>query len=457
MKIFKRQSTLDFDQPNWDLDPELFVIHQILESHEHLVLLAKPCFPNAKDETQGVVGRDGMTLEQVVRSTIYQRHKRMSYEELSRATGDSKIGRTFMKMGLKAHLSPQALQENIARISVDALENIQLAICSYAIKLGVDTGKKVRPDSTVIKTNIHHPTNASLLWDCIRVACDLLKASKALLAEIRFRNYQKGSKKLFVKIVNITGKNAREKRTPLFKKLLKYLKCCENQVSEAIDLLNRYVISDKTEEKRRQKLLQKFKELLPMMQQIGDVAYRREILDEKVPVAEKIFSIFESHTDCICKGSRQSLFGHKINFTAGDSHLIFDCIMERGNPADTKLYPKTIDNLGEKLGIVPDSIASDGGFASTDNKDYALSKNIKNVVFNKVRGSLQNVASSKKMETMLKKWRAGIEAVISNFKRGLNARTCTWKGWDAFQKFVLWNVITFNLRIIARFVIKQMA
>lgn len=98
--------------------------------------------------------------------------------------------------------------------------------------------------------------------------------------------------------------------------------------------------------------------------------------------------------------------------------------MESGNPADTKLYPKTIDNFHEKLGVVPDSIASDRGFASTDNKDYALSKNIKNVVFNKVRGAMQNVASSKKMETTLKKWRAGIEEVISNFRRGLNSIVC---------------------------------
>jgi IS5 family transposase len=60
------------------------------------------------------------------------------------------------------------------------------------------------------------------------------------------------------------------------------------------------------------------------------------------------------------------------------------------------------------------------------------------------------------METMLKKWRAGIEAVISNFMRGLNASICPWKGWEAFKCFVLWRVITFNLRVIAKFLLTEL-
>ena len=58
---------------------------------------------------------------------------------------------------------------------------------------------------------------------------------------------------------------------------------------------------------------------------------------------------------------------------------------------------------------------------------------------------------------MLKKWCSGMEAVISNFKRGLNADVCTWEGWNGFKRFVLWNAITFNLRVIARSIVSQLA
>ena len=457
MKFFKKQLFLDFEQPTWELNPVLFIMHQILDCRPDIILLAKACFPKAKDESKSVIGRDGMTLEQIIRCAIFKQCNRMNYEQLSLATNDSKLGRAFMKMENKPRFSAQALQENISKISTEVLDQIHQAIALYAIELGVDDGKKVRPDSTVIKANIHYPTNAALLGDCVRVACRLLRQSKDLLAIVRFRCYAKASKKTVFKIVNTKGNNAKQKRIPLFRKLLRHTKCCENQVIEAIAILGSCALDDKVREKQRKKLLQKLQDLLPRMQQIQNVTYRREILNEQVPVADKLFSIFEDHADCISKGSREAEFGHKVNLTVGDSHFVFDCILERGNPADTGYYPKTIDNLKNNLGIVPESIASDGGYASKANRDYALSKNIKNVVFNKVKGALQNVASSKKMETLLKKWRSGVEAMISNFKRGLNAGICTWKGWEAFEKFVMWNVITFNLRIIARSVLQQLA
>ena len=74
---------------------------------------------------------------------------------------------------------------------------------------------------------------------------------------------------------------------------------------------------------------------------------------------------------------------------------------------------------------------------------------IDNIVFTKVKGKLKNKVSSKKLETMLKKWRSGIEANISNFKRGLKAHRSTWKGYEAFQSFVFWSVIAYNLKVLA--------
>ena len=88
------------------------------------------------------------------------------------------------------YFSHQALQENISRISSEVLSQMHIAIVQCAIDLGVDDGKKVRTDSTTIKTNIHHPTNASLLWDCIRVSCRLLKQATEELNISGFRDYQ---------------------------------------------------------------------------------------------------------------------------------------------------------------------------------------------------------------------------------------------------------------------------
>jgi len=453
MKYFKRQYSLDFEQAIWEHDPELLIMDQILDQNPQIIMLAATCFPKACDELQVPIGRDGMTLEQVVRCAIYQRHKRLTYRQLSDHTEDSKKGRSFMKMEYNQYFSPQALQENISKISSEVLENIHITIAQYAIDLGIDDGKKVRTDSTTIKTNIHYPTNASLLWDCIRVCCRLLKETKDLLIDFHFRSYQKSAKKLLFKIVNTGGK---KNRRPLFKKMLQTQRRCEGWVEKAIERLSSSSFPDAEQEKQRQELLQHLDALLPKMQQITDVAYRREFLAEDVPIEDKLFSIFEDHTDCIVKGGRETVFGHKVNLTSGKSNLIFDCIQERGNPADTTYFPKTLDNLSINFEIIPCHVATDGSYASQTNLLDAQSRGIINIVFNKVRGAMQNIATSKKMETMLKKWRSGMEALISNFKRGLNASVCLWKGWEAFKRFVLWNIITFNMRVIARWIVAKL-
>jgi IS5 family transposase len=422
MKFFKNQYALDFEQPIWKNDSELFLMDQILEKNPQIIMLAAPCFPKARDERQAPVGRDGMTLEQIVRCAIYQRHKNLTWRQLSEHTEDSKKGRRFTQMAYEQYFSYQTLQENISKITPAVLEKIHIAICQHGVDLGIDDGQKIRTDSTAIETNIHHPTNASLLWDCIRVAGRLLQRTHELLKTVTFRRYQKVSKRLLFKIVNTHGE---EKRRPLFKKMLKYQKACIGQVKTAIQSLSACTFVDAGQEKQRQALLAELETLLPNIEKIADVAYRREILDEKVPVEDKLFSLFETHTDCIVKGQREAVFGHKVNFASGKSNLIFDCILERGNPADSSYFQKAFDNLEVNFNITPCDAAGDGGYASRANLDYAKAKGIVNIVFNKVKGSQQNITSSKKMETMLKKWRAGIEAMISNFKRGLKASLCT--------------------------------
>ena len=156
-----------------------------------------------------------------------------------------------MKMEYNQYFSHQTLQENISKISSEVLENIHIAIAQYAIDIGVDDGEKIRPDSTTIKTNIHHPTNASLLWDCIRVANRLLDATKKLIKVFDFRSYQKSAKKLLFKIVNTKGK---EKRRPLFKKMLQIQRRYERLVENAIEQLSSHTFQDAQQEKEREQL-----------------------------------------------------------------------------------------------------------------------------------------------------------------------------------------------------------
>ena len=94
---------------------------------------------------------------------------------------------------------------------------------------------------------------------------------------------------------------------------------------------------------------------------------------------EKIFSIFEDHTDIIVKGGREVEFGHKVNLAGGKSNLILDCRILDGDPADASIYGDVIDRIQANYGVAPRDMVTDGGYASTANARIAQGKGIINI------------------------------------------------------------------------------
>jgi IS5 family transposase len=203
-------------------------------------------------------------------------------------------------------------------------------------------------------------------------------------------------------------------------------------------------------------ILAQLKGLLPKMENVYDISYRHELLGESVANSEKIFSIYEEHTDIIVKGSREVEFGHKVNLTTGRSNVILDCEIADGNPKDSNLYEGVLERVRSDYGIRPRDMVSDGAYASLRNQEKAKEYGIVNIVFNKIVGSLKNVVQSVHMETRLKKWRSGMEAVISNVKRGFNLFRCDWKGRGHFDAKVLWSVIAYNIRVMTGFMLEKL-
>jgi IS5 family transposase len=266
---------------------------------------------------------------------------------------------------------------------------------------------------------------------------------------IDYRDYMKGAKKTFYKINNT---KSADKRVELFRKQLVTFTKCINQVSNVIKKKAELgVVSAKSIA-----LLHELEELLPLMEKVYSQTERHEIKKEKVANEDKVFSIYERHTDIIVKGKREVQFGHKLNIGCGKSNLILGVEIPRGNPADTKLYQSMIDKVVSDYGIVPSAITTDGGYASKANLEYAQGKGIVNIVFTKIVGSLQNITSSANIETRLKKWRSAAEAIISNLKRGFGIRRCAWKGWEHFVQKVYWSVIGYNIRVMTAHVLSAL-
>ena len=443
MKIFE-PLVLRFEEGNWASDPELGLIDTILEQNPKLVNLLE------HDITEGKPGstfgrQDTPSVEQIVRAAIYKDMKNLDYRGLEYAQEDSRICEQFVKINPHRPYSFQVWQKYISRISEEKLERFMVELNRVAITEGLEDVQTFRQDSTVIETNIHYPTNNSLVWDCIKESERLLGHLKKEIETLDYKTYKTKAKKTYYKI-NI--EKDEEKRVKLFKKQLKLFTESINQVSNIIKKnYGRRALG------KALACMRLLKDLLPVMERVYRMTERKEVLGEKVPVEEKIFSIYERHTDIIVKGDRKVQFGHKVNLGSGKSNLILTCEIVEGNPKDSELYQQTIEKVKKCYKRTPESSTADGGYASRENVEYSEKAGIVNIVFNKIRGSLQNIAKNKWVENKLKRWRAGIEAVISNLKRGFDIRRCNWKGDAHYRQKVFWSVIGYNIRVMTNAVL----
>ena len=439
MKIFE-PLVLKFEDGNWARNPEFGLIDTILETHPELIRILKDDITQGQAEKQ--FGRkDTPSVEQIVRAAIYKEMKGLDYRELEFAQEDSRICEKFVKIERDRPYSFQVYQKYISRIKAVGLEKLMVEINKIAIQEGYEDMEQFRVDSTVVETNIHYPTNNSLVWDCVKESQRLLKHLKEEISGVDIEDYRKRAKKTYFKI-NV-NRNA-EERVLLFEKQLKLFVECINQVSNIVK--KKSVLGNGG--LKAAAIIEELKNLLPLMKKVYEMTERREIKGEKVPVTDKLFSIYELHTDIIVKGSREARFGHKVNPGSGKSNMILTCEIERGNPKDSELFQGAIDKVTADYGITPKSVVTDGGYGSLENQEYAKEKKITNIVFNKIVGSLKNICENEGLEKKLKKWRSGIEAVISNLKRGFNIARCVWKGFEHYRQKIYWSVIAYNFRVM---------
>lgn len=440
--------TLKFEQPEWKADPELAVINVILDENPNIISLIKDDL-NKVNHDKSIGRQDSPSVEQVLRAAIYKEMRKLSYRDLEYAQEDSKLCEHFVKLeGRKEPFSYQVLQKYISAISPETLKQVLVEINTIAMSEGMEgikAIKKIRLDTTVVETDIEYPTDNKLVWDSIRVLERNIRRIARNYAQ-EYRSNKKQAKKNFLKI-NLEKKA--QKREEVFEEQLKLL---SSEIGKA-ERLKRYLLTLGDESQSPAEELEK---LMVLCRQVYDVAYRREIMKEEIPSREKLFSIFETHTDIIVKGHREVKFGHKVSLATGQSNLILDCEIIKGNPKDSQLFESPLQRIKQAYNRPIESVVTDGGYASKANMTIAREAGIRNIVFNKIVGSMKSVVQSKHLETKLRKWRSGIEAVISNVKRGFGLRRCTWKGEDHFGSKVLWSVIGYNFRVISNFFIGQL-
>ncbi len=439
---------LEFYKSESGLSKKLEKVSEILDKD---ISFLEKIAQDFKTKKESKAGAKGMTVEQAVRVAIIKQMYQLGYKRLYNELNDNLSYRSFIKIHEEKVPKKMTLNDNIKKISPGGWEEINKVIVKTAIELGIEKGKRVRMDSTGVESNIHYPTDGELLWDCVRVLDRIIEVVKDEYPdiEIEYHNHTMRAKRRRFKIVNTSSK---EKRKAAYKDLLKVSRATAEYSESCIEQLERKAKQGEIEAGVYKENLSGY---LESLRTIINQTERRVLNDEKVESKDKLVSIFETHTDILAKGKRETIFGHKILLSGGESNLILDCMIERGNWSDANNFAEGIDRLKEKYGYLPEEITTDGGFASKENYDYAVGEGIKKVLFTKnISSKMVELVKTSRAYKKLKKFRAGIEGCISAGKRVYGLSRCTWKGWQSFQSYVWLSVIAFNLNILAEALLK---
>jgi IS5 family transposase len=426
---------------------ELGGISEILDAHPEIL---ERVYKDLSKAHRVDTGRDGMTAEQVLRCAVLKQYRTLTYEELEFHLQDSQSFRAFSKLRMGQNPSASTLQENIKALSVETWMAVHEATLRYAERQGWEKGRKTRMDSTVVETDIHLPTDSTLLEDGIRVITRLLAEGQEFSPRpaYTFMDHNRRAKKRSLAILHAKRQVVRERA---YKDLLHLAGRVRGYGLAAIPILYGYIHVDPAEGLRAQALAKKLEEAVSILTRVMDQTVRRVLRGESVPAEEKVVSFFECHTDIIVKSGRETHYGHKVFLTGGPTGLILDCIVERGNPSDTSLFPVLLEGQERLYGRPPRQVSADGGFASQKNLDKAKERGVKDVAFAKRKGlAVLDMVKSKWVYKQLKNFRAGIEANISRLKRSFGFSRCDWTGWLGFKQYVWSALVSYNLLVLAR-------
>jgi len=425
---------------------ELAVISELLDAQPRLAALIEQDLLAACPRNPRT-GRPGLTGDQALRIMIARQLNGWTYAELEFHLADSGSYRTFCRVGgFGPAPSKSALAANLRRVRPPTLAKLNALLVTSEAARKVETGRRVRIDSTVVPVAIHDPTDSSLLHDSVRVLLRLLRRAEHLAGFTAYHGHMKRVKRRAIEIQHLAPQ-ATGPRRAAYRELLGLTQATADYASYALAHVEALPAT-----RALRRLSRQLAEALPLVAHVIAQTTCRVVHEELVPAPEKLVSLFETHTDVIVKDRRETYYGHKIFLTGGASGLILDCAIPKGNPADSTWTVPMLVRQSTLFGRPPRQASFDGAFASVDNLAAAKDLPVRDVCFSKKRGlAVLDMVKSSWVYRKLRDFRAGIESGISLLKRVFGLARCIWKGAVAFHAYVRAAVLTANLLTLARY------
>ena len=403
-------------------------------------------------------GRPGTPAEVVIRMLILKHLFDWSYDDLEREVRANLVYRMFTRIDAGEVPDAKTILKIARALGPEVIEELHCRVVDVAKRAGVTHGRRFRIDTTVVETNVHYPTDSSLLRDGVRVLTRTMQRASAALGDApgRVRNRLRSVGRR----VLIIGRQARspETRDALVRSYRRLMGTTRAVMRDARTMVRRIsqrrrtasAVAASTLTRTRQQLQQWQGLVMRILDQT-----RARLLGGDIHVPDKVLSVFEPHTEAIRKGkiAKPTEFGKLVTIQESEHQIITAYEVHGRRPPDTTLWTPALDRHIEMFDRPPDIAAGDRGFASATNEEAAAQRGVRRVILPRPgrKTPARRAHERQRWFRRGQRWRVGCEGRISVIKRRHGLRRCRYRGADGTARWVGLGVIANNLMSTATF------
>jgi IS5 family transposase len=400
-------------------------------------------------------GRHGAPAEVVLRLLVLRHVRNWSYQVLEREVRANLIYRDFPRVGGGKVPDAKTMGRWGVALGPAVVRQIHERLVKIALDRGVVAGRRMRVDTTVVETDIHYPTDSSLLGDGVRVLTRVMKRVSAIAGRVGtvLRDRSRSVKLRVIEIARAArskGPQSRERLERLYGRLLGKTSRVVGQakrfsaeiaagLKRSVDPMKQLVL-----EGLGQKLDAMLARVRQVMKQTRARLFRGDTRSEG-----KLFSLFEPSTEIIRKGKagKPNEFGKMVKLQEAENQIVTDYEVYDRRPYDADLLGAAIDIHEARLGRTPRLVAADAGFYSARNEAAVKARGVKRLCIpnRSTRSRERKREQKKRWFRQGQKWRTGCEGRISVVKRRHGLNRCRYKGDAGMRRWVGFGVIADNL------------
>lgn len=405
-------------------------------------------------------GRRGTPAAVVLRVLVLKHLYDWSFADCEREVRGSLVYRSFCRIDCERVPDSKTLIRLAQAVGPELCRQIQERLVVLARKRKIIRGRKLRVDTTVVETNIHHPTDSTLLGDGVRVITRTVKKLEGLVGKVRarFRDRTRSVRHQIFAIVQQSRRVRNElpaKMQAAYRRLIGTTRAVLREAERAVEGAKRKARQTGREVQEQVKELgQQGAQMSELTRQVV-AQTRARVLKGDIHYPHKIFSVFETHTEAVRKGkaAKPTEFGKVVKIQEAENQFITDYQGGVQRVSDQALWRPSLERHQALFGRPPELAAADGGFASAANERQAQELGVKHVALlrrGRPKGQPWQAPRRSRWLERARRWRTGCEGRISALKRRHGMRRCRYRGFRGIERWVGLAVIANNLLVLGR-------